>query len=81
MPDLDRRGVAKYAIHGAQASGAIGRAMDVTVGRRLKAQGTSWYRLGAHHVPTPRILQQNGGWARYWQAGGDPAALLPALQF
>ena len=55
-------------------------AMDVTVGRRLKAQGTSWYRLGAHHVPTPRILQQNGGWARYWQARRSRSPLLAALQ-
>ncbi len=45
--------------------GAIEETMDVTVGRRLKAHGTSWYRLGAHHLPTPKILKQNGGWARY----------------
>lgn len=77
----NRRGIANYAIHGPQASGAIEKAMDVTVGRRLKAQGTSWYRLGAHHLLTLRILKQNGGWARYWQARRSRSPLLPALQF
>ena len=35
--------------------------MDVTVGRRLKAQGTSRYRLGAPHPLTLTILKQSGG--------------------
>ena len=64
----NRQGIANYALHGPQASGAIEKAMDVTVGRLLKAQGTSWYRLGAHYLLTLRILKQNGGWQRYWQA-------------
>jgi hypothetical protein len=34
-----------YAKYGAQASGAIEKTMDVTVGRRLKAKGTSNVRL------------------------------------
>ena len=53
----------------------------MTVGRRLKAQGTAWYRLGAHHLLTPKILKHNGGWARYWQARRSRSPLLPALQF
>ena len=77
----NRLGIANYAIHGPQASGAIEKAMDATVGRRLKAQGTSWYRLGAHHLLTLRILKQNGAWARYWQARRSRSPLLPALQF
>ena len=77
----NRLRIANYAIHGPQASGAIEKAMDVTLGRRLKAQGTSWYRLGAHHLPTPRILKQNGGWDRSWQARRSRSPLLSALQF
>lgn len=77
----NRQGIANYALHGPRVSGAIEKAMDVTVGRRLKAQGTSWYRLGAqHHLLTLRILKQNGGWARYWQARRRQSPLLPALQ-
>ena len=41
----NRLGIANYPIHGPQASGAIEKAMDVTVGRRRKARappGTGW---------------------------------------
>ena len=55
--------------------------MDVTVGLRLKAQGTSWYRLGAHHLLTLRILKQHGGRQRYRQARRSRTPLLPAPQF
>ena len=41
----NREGIAVYAKYGAQASGAIEKTMDVTVGRRLKAKGTSNVRL------------------------------------
>ena len=39
--------IANYAIHGPQASGAIEKAVDVTVGRRLKVQGTSLVPAGS----------------------------------
>lgn len=45
MSRANRLGIANYAIHGPRASGAIEKTTVVTVGRRLKAQGTSWYRL------------------------------------
>ena len=57
-----------YAKYGAQASGAIEKTMDVTVGRRLKAKGTSCHRPGAHRLFGLRVLKQNGRWLRYWEA-------------
>jgi hypothetical protein len=58
--DSKREGVTVYAKHGAQASGAIEKTMDVTVGRRLKAKGTNWHRPGAHRLLGLRVLKQNG---------------------
>ena len=66
--DANREGIAVYAKYGAQASGAIEKTMDVTVGRRLKAKGTSWHRSGAHRLLGLHVLKQNGRWHRYWEA-------------
>jgi len=66
--DSNREGITVYAKYGAQASGAIEKTMDVTVGRRLKAKGTSWHRPGAHRLLGLRVLKQNDRWHRYWEA-------------
>ncbi|SRR2546425_8146442 len=77
--DANREGIANYARYGARASGAIEKTMDVTVGRRLKAKGTSWYQVGAHHLLTLRTLKQNGTWNRYWAARRARTPLIDAL--
>ena len=41
----------------ADHEGAIEKVMDVSVGRRLKAKGTSWYRNGAHRLVALRTLK------------------------
>jgi hypothetical protein len=56
--DANREGIENYARYGPQGSGAIEKAMDVAVGRRLKAKGTSWFRPGAHRLLSLRILKQ-----------------------
>ena len=66
--DSNREGITVYAKYGAQATGAIEKTMDVTVGRRLKAKGTSWHRPGAHRLLGLRVLKQNDRWHRYWEA-------------
>ena len=47
-------GAANYAIHATKPQ-------DVTAGRRLKAQGASWYRVAAHHLLTLKLIKQSGG--------------------
>ena len=63
----------------ADHEGAIEKVMDVSVGRRLKAKGTSWYRNGAHLLVALRTLKQNWLWNSYWQARRARAQLLAVL--
>lgn len=77
--DSNREGIANYARYGPHASGAIEKVMDVTVGRRLKAKGTSWFQPGAHHLLQLRTLKQNGRWNRYWAARRARTPLVEAL--
>jgi Uncharacterised protein family (UPF0236) len=77
--DHNREGISNYTRHGPQASGAIEKTMDVAVGRRLKAKGTSWYRRGAHHLLTLRMLKQNATWNRYWAARRSRTSLIAAM--
>jgi len=77
--DGNREGIANYARYGPRGSSAIEKAMDVTVGRRLKAKGTSWFQPGAHHLLQLRTLKQNGRWNRYWAARRARTSLLDAL--
>jgi hypothetical protein len=77
--DANREGIENYARHGPQGSGAIEKTIDVAVGRRLKAKGTSWYRPGAHRLLSLRTLKQDRTWNRYWQARRSRTPLLAAL--
>lgn len=77
--DSNREGISNYRRYGPRGSGAIEKAMDVTVGRRLKAKGTSWYQPGAHHLLQLRTLKQNGRWNRYWAARRARTSLVEAL--
>jgi Uncharacterised protein family (UPF0236) len=77
--DHNREGIHNYDLHGPQASGAIEKTMDIAVGRRLKAKGTSWYRRGAHHHLTLRMLKQNATWNRYWAARRSRTSISAAL--
>ena len=77
--DSNREGIANYARYGPRGSGAIEKAMDITVGRRLKAKGTSWFQPGAHHLLQLRTLKQNGRWNRYWAARRARTSLQQAL--
>jgi hypothetical protein len=59
--------------------GAIEKTIDIAVGRRLKAKGTSWYRPGAHRLLSLRTLKQDRTWNRYWQARRSRTPLITAL--
>jgi hypothetical protein len=71
--DANREGIAVYAKYGAQASGAIEKTMDVTVGRRLKAKGTS----GTAPVPTASWASASSSRTAAGSATGRLAARAP----
>lgn len=77
--DANREGIENYARHGTEGSGAVERTIDVAVGRRLKAKGTSWFRPGARRLITLRILKQNRTWNPYRGARRSRTPLLAAL--
>jgi hypothetical protein len=66
-----RRSASHSPCHSAQAR--------IRGGRRLKAKGTSWYRRGAHHLLTLRMLKQNDTWNRYWAARRSRTSMSAAL--
>ncbi len=74
--DANREGIANYARCGARLPE---KTMDVTVGRRLKTKGTSWYQPGGHHLLMLQTLKQNGRWNRYWAARRSRTSLREAL--
>jgi hypothetical protein len=53
--------------------------MDVVIGRRLKAKGTSWHRPGADRILHLRVLKENRTWDRYWAARRSRTSLIAAL--
>jgi hypothetical protein len=77
--DANRDGIASYARRGAQASSPIEKVMDVVIGRRLKAKGTSWHRPGADRILHLRVLKENKSWDRYWAARRSRTSLIAAL--
>jgi hypothetical protein len=72
----NRRAIANYAIVPLASSGPMEKGVDLTICRRFKLRGMSWYRRGVSHLLRLRILRLNGTWARYW-AERFTAALRP----
>jgi len=72
----NRRAIANYAIVPLASSGPMEKGVDLTICRRFKLRGMSWYRQGVSHLLRLRILRLNGTWARYW-AERFTAALRP----
>jgi hypothetical protein len=48
-------------------SGPVEKTVDITVARRFKKRGMSWYRGGANPLIKLRLLKLNGEWDEYWQ--------------
>lgn len=72
----NRRAIANYAIVPLASSGPMEKGVDLTICRRFKLRGMSWFRQGVSHLLRLRILRLNGTWARYW-AERLTAALRP----
>ncbi len=56
--------ISRVGIYG---SGAIEKTVDITVTRRFKRRGMSWYRGNANALLRLRVLKLNGEWDAYWE--------------
>jgi len=72
----NRRGIANYRIVPLASSGPMEKGVDITICRRFKARGMSWFRHGVSHLLHLKLLRLNGTWDRYW-AQRLSAALRP----
>ena len=72
----NRRGVANYRIVPMASSGPMEKGVDITICRRFKTRGMSWFRRGVGHLLHLKLLRLNGAWDRYW-AERMAAALRP----
>lgn len=48
-------------------SGPVEKTVDITVARRFKKRGMSWYKKGANPLLRLRLLKLNREWDTYWQ--------------
>ena len=62
----DRRGIANYRIVPLASSGPMEKGVDITICRRFKTRGMSWFRQGVSHLLHLKLLRLNGTWDRYW---------------
>jgi hypothetical protein len=62
----NRRGIANYRIVPLASSGPMEKGVDITVCRRFKTRGMSWFRKGVSHLLHLKLLRLNGTWDRYW---------------
>ena len=64
--DDNRQGIANYRIVPLASSGPMEKGVDLTICRRFKARGMSWFRQGVSHLLHLKLLRLNGTWTRYW---------------
>jgi hypothetical protein len=62
----NRRGIANYRIVPLASSGPMEKGVDITICRRFKTRGMSWFRQGVSHLLHLKLLRLNGTWDRYW---------------
>jgi Uncharacterised protein family (UPF0236) len=62
----DRVGIANYRIVPLASSGPMEKGVDITICRRFKTRGMSWFRRGVSHLLHLKLLRLNGTWDRYW---------------
>lgn len=60
-------GISNYRIVPLPSSGPVEKAVDLTVCRRFKLRGMSWFRQGVTHLLRLRLLRLNGTWDAYWR--------------
>jgi hypothetical protein len=52
---------------GGYGSGPVEKTVDITIARRFKRRGMSWFKGGANPLIQLRLLRLNGTWDKYWQ--------------
>jgi hypothetical protein len=62
----NRQGIANYRIVPLASSGPMEKGVDITICRRFKTRGMSWFRRGVSHLLHLKLLRLNGTWDRYW---------------
>lgn len=62
----NRRGIANYRIVPLASSGPMEKGVDISICRRFKTRGMSWFRQGVSHLLALKLLRLNGTWDRYW---------------
>ena len=62
----NRRGIANYRIVPLASSGPMEKGVDISICRRFKTRGMSWFRQGVNHLLHLKLLRLNGTWDRYW---------------
>ena len=62
----NRRGIANYRLVPLASSGPMEKGVDITICRRFKTRGMSWFRKGVSHLLHLKLLRLNGTWDRYW---------------
>jgi hypothetical protein len=72
----NRRGIINYRIVPLASSGPMEKGVDITICRRFKTRGMSWFRQGVSALLHLKLLRLNGTWGRYW-AGRLGAARRP----
>jgi hypothetical protein len=70
-------GIRNYVTTDFLGSGAIEKSVDITVCRRFKTRGMSWYWQGAGNLLRLRLLKLNDEWRTYWQERIDEATQSP----
>lgn len=60
------RAIRNYRIVPLASSGPMEKGVDLTICRRFKARGMSWFRQGVSHLLHLKLLRLNGTWSRYW---------------
>ena len=64
----NRSAIGNYRIVPLASSGPMEKGVDITIARRFKSRGMSWFRRGVSHLLHLKLLRLNGGWGRYWAA-------------
>lgn len=62
----NRRGITNYRIIPLASSGPMEKGVDITICRRFKTRGMSWFRQGVSNLLHLKLLRLNGTWDRYW---------------
>lgn len=64
--ESNRQGIANYRIVPLASSGPMEKGVDISICRRFKTRGMSWFRQGVSHLLHLKLLRLNGTWDRYW---------------